>query len=100
MKSFTIIIIFLITSFISIAQQGKIEGKVIDSKSGQPLAGVSVVVKGSTKGVTTDIDGHYILNADAAKKITLVFSYNGSIKEIEGIEVSENKITVQDVVIE
>ncbi|MBK7884512.1 MAG: carboxypeptidase-like regulatory domain-containing protein [Chitinophagaceae bacterium] len=99
-KCLIIITVFTMLSFISVAQTGKIEGKVIDSKSGQPLTGVSVLIKGTNKGVSTNIDGYYLINADASSKITLVFSYNGAAKEIEDIEVSENKIVVQNIVIE
>jgi hypothetical protein len=99
-KCLAIIATFIFTSVISFAQKGKIEGKVIDSKSGQPLIGVSVLLKGSNSGVATDIDGHYLISTSTTKKITLVFSYNGTTKEISDIEVNENKIAIQDVVIE
>ena len=100
MKRLTIITVFIFTSIIALGQKGKIEGKVIDSKSGQPLTGVSVLIKGTNKGVSTNIDGYYLINADASSKITLIFSYNGAAKEIEDIEVNTNKITVQDIVLE
>ena len=57
-------------------QQGAVvQGTVTDDK-GEPLIGVSVVVKGATGlGVVTDIDGNYSIKAD--KNATLVFSYIG-----------------------
>jgi outer membrane receptor protein involved in Fe transport len=42
---------------------GKIAGKVTDSKTGEALVGVNVLVVGTTRGGSTDIDGeYYILN--------------------------------------
>jgi iron complex outermembrane receptor protein len=35
-----------------------IKGRVLD-ESGQPLPGVTIIVKGTNKGTTTDIDGNY-----------------------------------------
>ena len=42
-------------------QTAKVSGKVTDL-SGAPVPGVSVVVKGSTNGTLTDIDGSYVLS--------------------------------------
>ncbi len=56
-------------------QQKTITGKVVDS-SGSPLPGVAVVVKGTTVGVVTDIDGNYTLDVPANAS-TLSFSFIG-----------------------
>ncbi len=51
------------------------DGTVTDLRQGEPLIGVSVVEKGASNGVTTDIDGKFRINvADGA---TLTFSYVG-----------------------
>ncbi|MCK9640295.1 MAG: TonB-dependent receptor [Prolixibacteraceae bacterium] len=52
-----------------------VSGKVTDS-SGGPLPGVSVVVKGTTTGVITDMDGKYILSK-VPENATLQFSFVG-----------------------
>ncbi|MBD2755037.1 SusC/RagA family TonB-linked outer membrane protein [Spirosoma validum] len=52
-----------------------VSGKVIDEK-GSGLPGVSVVVKGTTQGTTTDASGSFRLNAPSAQS-TLVFSFVG-----------------------
>ena len=54
------------------AQTPRVTGMVRDSKS-SPLPGVSVTVKGSTNGVTTDSAGRYALNVPSSESI-LVFS--------------------------
>ncbi|MGE5795478.1 MAG: TonB-dependent receptor [Ignavibacteria bacterium] len=40
---------------------GKIAGKVTDKETGEPLPGVNIVVKGTTLGSTTDIEGYYTI---------------------------------------
>ncbi len=56
-------------------QQKSISGKVTDS-TGAPLPGVSVVVKGTTTGVITDMDGKYTLSK-VPGNATLKFSFVG-----------------------
>ncbi|MHA4844992.1 SusC/RagA family TonB-linked outer membrane protein [Flavitalea antarctica] len=46
-----------------IAQSSPIKGKVTDKITGEPLPGVSVVVKGTTNGTTTDAGGNFSINA-------------------------------------
>jgi TonB-dependent SusC/RagA subfamily outer membrane receptor len=55
-----------------------IRGKVVDSK-GETLPGVSVRVKGSSVGTTTDIQGSFVLNAP--DNAVLVFSYIGYVSQ-------------------
>jgi TonB-linked SusC/RagA family outer membrane protein len=57
------------------AQQIKVTGVVVDAVTGEPLPGVNVIVKGTTRGITTDIDGKFSI--DVSKGETLVFSYIG-----------------------
>ena len=58
------------------ANENLVQGCVTDA-TGEPLIGVSVVVKGATGlGVVTDIDGNYKINVKD-KNATLVFSYIG-----------------------
>ena len=80
------------------AQTGKIEGKVTDANTGLALNGVSVVESVSGKGVTTNTEGRYIITV-TGKTISLVFSYNGVTQQIDGIEVSDGKVTTQDLAI-
>ena len=55
------------------AQDRLVTGKVIDGKDGSPLPGVSIAVKGSTKGTTTDATGSYKVNAPANGTISVSF---------------------------
>ena len=56
-------------------QQKSVKGKVTDS-SGQPLPGVTILVKGTTNGTITDFDGNYTISDVPAEGI-LVFSFVG-----------------------
>ena len=57
------------------SQFGNLSGTVTD-ESGMPLAGVSVVIKGTNKGVATDFDGKYSLT-DVPRGAVLQFSSVG-----------------------
>ena len=62
-------------SLLSIKQQGKkVTGSVTDS-SGEPVIGANVVVKGTTNGTITDVDGKFSL--EIPDKAVLVISYIG-----------------------
>ena len=55
----------------------KVSGVVTD-KQGMPLPGVAVMVKGTTTGAATDLDGKYVIDVpSASKKVVLVFSFVG-----------------------
>ena len=68
----TVLFFFAITCLIA---QGTVSGKVTDDSS-EGLPGVNVVIKGTTTGVTTDLDGNYRISVDDGAT-TLVFSYVG-----------------------
>ena len=53
-----------------------VKGVVRDEK-GHPLPGVAILLKGTTIGVATDIDGKYSLQLPSSQSITLVFSFVG-----------------------
>lgn len=57
------------------AQERRITGRVVSADDNQSLPGVSVKVKGTTKGVLTDGDGNFSISANTGQ--TLVFSFIG-----------------------
>lgn len=60
-------------------KQGKtVQGIVLD-RSGSPIVGVTIIEKGTTNGVTSDIEGKFSLQV--APDATLTFSYLGYIEE-------------------
>ncbi|PQJ78727.1 SusC/RagA family TonB-linked outer membrane protein [Polaribacter porphyrae] len=77
MKKFKLLLIGILlnTSFTMFAQQN-VKGVVKEQTSGEPLPGVSVVIKGTTIGTETDFDGNFILEKVKTGDI-LVFRYLG-----------------------
>ncbi|WP_157637980.1 SusC/RagA family TonB-linked outer membrane protein [Flexithrix dorotheae] len=69
------IVAFLVTFSVSFGQEGIVTGTVISKSDGNPLPGVSVVVKGTTTGTVTDIDGQYKLSV--SQEAELEFSFVG-----------------------
>jgi iron complex outermembrane receptor protein len=64
------------------AQTKVITGKVTDSKDGRPVAGASVMVKGTQYGTQTGADGTFKLNAPADSKSLVISSLNFVTQEI------------------
>ena len=75
MKKYLLIICCLCTYMLAFAQQRTVIGTVVDDL-GQPLIGVSILEKGTTNGVITDMDGNFSLKL-TSENPTLVFSYIG-----------------------
>lgn len=61
------------TNLASSATRSKLKGQVIDATTGEPVIGVNVLVKGTTNGTITDIDGKYELNAPAGAILQISF---------------------------
>lgn len=72
----------LMLSAVAHAQDRQVSGKVSSAEDGQPLPGVSVIIKGTTKGVLTDATGGYRISVPAGA--TLRFTFIGMVpKEIK-----------------
>ena len=71
-------VLFLLFALFSLgvnAQQTQVNGKVTSSSDGEALPGVSIIVKGTSTGTVTDVDGAYSLAVPSNG--TLVFSFIG-----------------------
>ena len=87
------------------AKTTTIKGNVMDN-TGFPVIGASVVVKGTTNGQITDIDGNYTLN-DVPEDATISISYIGfktielpaNSKELAHISLSEDSEVLEEVVV-
>lgn len=67
--------------------QSRVKGKITD-ETGAPLPGVTITIVGTTRGVITDTDGTYSIDAEPANKLT--FSFVGM--ETQTIEVGSRKV--------
>lgn len=68
--------VFLLTCLMAFGQDKLISGKVTSGTDKEALPGVSVLVKGTSIGTVTNIEGVYKINVPADKNI-LIFSYIG-----------------------
>jgi TonB-linked SusC/RagA family outer membrane protein len=72
MRKIAMLIAVLFCSTVSVLAQNTINGKVTDSKTGTPLPGASVKVKGTSKGVVTNSEGLFTIESD--KTVSLEIS--------------------------
>lgn len=79
MKKILLFTIGISLSFIVVAQKS-ITGKVADGVNGEALVGVNVVVKGTTIGTITDLEGKYSINISNQDSV-LQFSFIGYLPE-------------------
>lgn len=75
LKSLLLFELALLVAIPALAQVSRISGTVVGSKESQPLPGVSVLVKGTNTGTTTDAEGTFAVSAGPSA--TLVFSFIG-----------------------
>lgn len=93
MKRNLLLIFISLLSLGVFAQEVAVRGLVTSADDGQPLPGVTVVVKGTTNGTITDFNGIYQLNVQA--NATLVFSFVGmTSQEISVTNRSEINVTL------
>lgn len=77
------LLLFMALSFIYLAgnaQQRQVTGQVIDMESAEELPGVNVVIKGTSIGTVTDLDGTYAIDINSEEDV-LVFSSVGYVTE-------------------
>jgi TonB-linked SusC/RagA family outer membrane protein len=81
-------------------QQNIVSGTVTDAVTDEPLIGVSVVVKGTTIGTVTNIDGEFSFSAPQREN-TLVLSYIGYLtKEVVVTAGQPIRVTLEEEVLE
>ena len=75
------------------AQNDSVQGVVSDAANGEPIPGVVVMVQGTNNGVSTDLDGHYVLPLKGQKNPVIVFRSIGYSTQ----EIAVNSRTTIDV---
>jgi len=93
---FVMVLLFLLIPIFAFSQK-RVTGTVSDM-NGEPLIGVNVVVKGTTTGTVTDIDGDYELQVPGNDAV-LEFSYIGytSVEVLVGNQTVINQTLTEDV---
>ena len=102
-------LLFLISLFFvwsqALAQEIRVTGKVTNEEDGEPLPGVSIVIKGTSTGTVTDVEGNFSLNAPS--DAVLIFSFIGmDAREIAlngqntiNVSMSSSSLGIEEVVV-
>lgn len=101
MRIIATLLVVLLGIVPAFAQKGRIEGKITDVKTGNPLSGISVVIKETGKGVSTGVDGQFVLNAEIGKKYTIIISSTNYLgKQLDDAEIGRDGILSLDITLE
>ena len=92
MKNHLLIISFVLFSAVSFAQT-TITGKVIDSKTNEPIPGASVTITGTSIGTSTDFDGNFTLETSKIPPFTLQARSVGFNKESKNVSSNNQNIS-------
>ncbi|MCM0718405.1 TonB-dependent receptor [Parabacteroides sp. W1-Q-101] len=88
--------LYATTTDVSITQQQKaISGVIFDGAMNEPLIGANVIVKGTTNGTVTDLDGKFTLEANP-NDILVISSIGFKTIEIKASEAAKGKIILQE----
>ena len=82
---YVIILLLSLTMNLALNAQKEISGNITDESNGEALPGVNVMVKGTTIGTITDLDGHYAIKISDDQAV-LEFSYIGYLTESITVE--------------
>src|SRR5690554_2160973 len=97
-KSFSLCSILCLIGMIlfieSISAQGIINGTVYDENTGETLIGAAVVLKGTSVGMTTDIDGNFSLQVNQNPPLTLIVNFLGYIPQEVNVTSFSQRIKV------
>ena len=87
---------FILTSYVIFGQTGKVRGIAIDEVMGEPILSATVLIKGTTQGTLTDLDGNFEVESSPGI-IDIIISYLGyQTLTIKNIEIKANEVTVID----
>jgi iron complex outermembrane recepter protein len=93
-KSLFILLLCLLSTPAAWAQN-VITGQVRDKVTNETLIGASVVIKGTTIGTTTDVNGKFNLQHNRPFPLTLVVSYIGYLPEEVAVPSAEKALTIK-----
>ncbi len=80
------------------AQTGKVSGRVTDRESGEPLIGANVIIEGTQRGASTNVNGEFVILSVPIGKVTLTCRYVGYKEQsIRDILVKSNETNMIDI---
>ncbi|HEX9657313.1 MAG TPA: TonB-dependent receptor [Bacteroidota bacterium] len=98
-RSLLLGVLFLFFSFVSNAQpSGSVKGVVADSRSGEALPSVNLLLKGTQIGTVSNLDGGYeIKNIPEGTYILVVSLVGYESIDLQGIRIVANEVVVRDI---
>lgn len=100
-KLVLILCIVSTTGSLAYSQNGRLSGMVVDGKSGEPLISATVSITGTTRGVTTNLDGMYSLDNMSPGVYDITIRYiTYTTKFVTGIQINAGQTTTLNVTLE
>ena len=94
MKKLTLLLLLFTATILYGQNTGSVVGKLTDKEyNDEPLAFANVLIKGTTKGTTSDFDGHYSIENLNPGTYTVIFSFVGYETQQIPVTVVANKVT-------
>lgn len=102
-KTYAVFLAFfvvMLTSQLSWAAAGRIEGKVKDVSTGEPLPGVTIEIEGTSLGAATDLGGNYFIANIPVGSYTLKVSYVGYKSKTIKVHLNADERLEEDIALE
>ncbi len=93
MNNYALTALFLVSLSLNIFGQKTISGTITSSNDGEIIPGVTVMIKGSSQGTITDMDGHYSLEITDTNNTILVICFIG-FQEEEIVYTGQKEINI------
>ncbi|MCU0454220.1 MAG: TonB-dependent receptor [Bacteroidetes bacterium] len=92
------VLLFVLVSLPLLAgNTGKLSGRVLDARTGEPLPGANVLLEGTSQGAMTDADGRYVILNIPPGQYTAAASFIGYRRlRMQNIRISVDFTTTQD----
>lgn len=103
MRKLTLFIAVLLFGLASAVSAKTITGRVLESKTGEPVIGATVLVKGTSNGTITDYDGNFTINCEdkAILKISYTSMKTQEVPAVNGmvVKMTEDSQLIEAVVV-
>lgn len=88
-RFYKILILVLFACSFTLAQNGRVSGKVVDQQTGEPLIGANIIIVGTSLGAASDVNGEFLITNVTAGEYSIKASYIG----YQDITISNVKVT-------
>jgi hypothetical protein len=99
LRILTLIVVMLIATGAAFSQVGKLEGRIVDSETGEPVIGANAIIPGTTIGAAADREGEFfILNMRPGTYEIVISAIGYAQSRIENVLVVGGRTTTLDVI--